>query len=376
MGAKFGNLAGTALARITGQGDYRIQSNSLLTQNSIPSFSADGDGIRIRHREFCTDVSSGATSTAFFISSTTINPVNSQLFPWLYKVALQFEEWEPQGIVFQYKPTSGTYNGTNQSLGAIMLATQYNMADAAFASKSEMDSYEYANSCVPFQGMLHPVECKSKMNPLGTYYCWPSTNGTPTGTGLATSAIYDLGRVAWASAGVAGTSTYLGEMWISYDIVFRKPRVNTTTTTSMYRFGEGAVNTAAAANPLGTGTPIVYEDSLRAQISTPTSSTILMSKPGYYSIFGLWNAAGSIAAVPTFTLGSNLAAVNLIYADAASTAASFTATKAHITYHLRVVTQGYGAANTITIGGLTGLAAGTCDIIVMPSGTAPTSGPI
>ena len=57
LGGVLGGAAGDLISRITGFGDYMVNSNTIMSNTeTIPTFSNNGDGIRIRHREFVKDI--------------------------------------------------------------------------------------------------------------------------------------------------------------------------------------------------------------------------------------------------------------------------------------------------------------------------------
>jgi hypothetical protein len=56
LGAKLGGDAASFLSKITGMGDYEVSQNKLMTDNTPPTFTSDGRGILIKHREYLFDL--------------------------------------------------------------------------------------------------------------------------------------------------------------------------------------------------------------------------------------------------------------------------------------------------------------------------------
>lgn len=219
--SKYMSNPSPAVPKIVGQGDYTVYYNSLATSSQTPQFSSADGGVRIRHREFITDI---AGSSAFALTASAINPglppSTGGLFPWLSTVASNFEQYRFNGLVLEFRTTSGTSVGaTNTSLGTVMMATLYNSTLPDFDNKQEMLNYEYSCSGVPSNNLLHAVECKRSENVLSNLYV--RTSGVPS---TADIRLYDLGRFQIAAQGMQAANA-IGQLWVSYDITLFKPKL-------------------------------------------------------------------------------------------------------------------------------------------------------
>ena len=154
-----------------GYGAYRRRkAGSRILKGDPPIVQNSSGGFVIRHREYIGDLN---TSQAFSIFSFPLNPGIDSCFPWLAEVASNFEEWVPRGIVFEFKSTSSdavVSTNANAALGTVIMATEYNPYNGSFASKLQMENYEFAKSCKPSQSMLHAVECSQKHNTQNSYF--------------------------------------------------------------------------------------------------------------------------------------------------------------------------------------------------------------
>lgn len=220
-GAPGASLAGQGadwLARVTGMGDYKVSSNSIFSATTgVPSFSGSSHSIRVKHREFLGDILS---STQFQISKYPIQPGDPTTFPWLSQVAIAFQEYSIKGLIFQFHSTSANaLNSVNTALGTVVMATQYNPARPAFISKPEMEQYEFSCSSKPSCDLLHPIECMPKETPLRQLYI--RTGDLPDGE---VPQFYDFGAFYIATVGMQAEAT-IGELWVTYDIEFYKPRL-------------------------------------------------------------------------------------------------------------------------------------------------------
>jgi len=153
-GGALGMQAGRLISQITGYGDYKVSQNTISNGNSVPTFRQGGDGMRVAHREFLSDVTG---SIAFTLNSYAIQPGLNVTFPWLSAIAAQFEEYRMDGLCFEFRPSSGSaVSSMSSALGVVIMATNYHVLDATFATKQAMESYEYSTSTVPFMGLFIP----------------------------------------------------------------------------------------------------------------------------------------------------------------------------------------------------------------------------
>jgi len=365
-GAMLGSKAGDLLAKITGFGDYEVNQNTLVGGNPVPSFKMASDGVIIAHREFITDIT-GATN--FTNLSLPINPGLATTFPWLAPVAANFEEYEMLGLVFEYRPSSGSaVSATSAALGVVVYATDYNVLAPNFATKQQMESYEFSNSTVPFQGMLHAVECAPQSNVLSTQYV--RSGSIPTG---ADQRMYDLGNFQYAVSGMQ-SSYVVGELWASYHIKLKKPRIGSGLGFWSH-ITEGAAASGTAAAPLGTTGGVISSSSvlLGVSIGAVKTTQFVLQIPGQYLInMVVVSGNSNITSAPTLALGSNITSTLLILVDnTVGSASNFTSTHAFFSGIVNVVSGGNGAANTLTIGGLATMSGGIMDLMISPIPFSP-----
>lgn len=225
LGGLFGmGKAGRALAagvsRIFGQGDYQMNAvNSNTLAGGVPSFSPLTSGFRIKHREYITDISS---SVAYASQVYPINPGLNKTFPWLSQVAANFEEYKIHGMVVYLNTMAGaSVSSANNGLGLWGVVTQYDPTEPDFTTKQQAEAYVGAQSAVPSQSLLHGIECAPKANILEKLNV--RSGAQVSGEDLK---FYDWGKVQVFTQGSQGSNT-IGEMWISYDIEFTKPRLPT-----------------------------------------------------------------------------------------------------------------------------------------------------
>jgi len=222
-----GKLTTGGLRAIAGKGDYVVHGNTLATHGQtihadfLPEFVKHGArGITVRHREYIGDVISSATPGAFKNTSYTLNPGIVDSFPWLSTIAQNFDQWHPNGIVYSFKSTSSSYSGgASQALGVVIIASDYDVTDAAYATKVEMENSEFCVSCKSDSSILHPIECAENERQVRTL----KVRGISTPSDNLQW--YDLCNVQVATQGCPVASTNVGELWVSYDITFYKEQI-------------------------------------------------------------------------------------------------------------------------------------------------------
>lgn len=363
IGSVFGRLGGGLISHITGYGDYKVNSNTVYQGNSVPTFANKGDGVEVSHREYIMDLS---TATSFIVDSLAINPGLPSTFPWLSGLAAHFEQYEMLGLVFEYRPTSGTIlNTTNAAMGVILMATNYDANDPTFSSKQEMEAYEYSSSSSPQSGMLHPVECAPDSRPTNVYYV--RTAGLASGANLLD---YDIGNFFYAATGAQSAYT-AGELWVTYHVRFRKPKL--ASLSGFARLSEFPRASASAANPFGTTGVQIIESSIPGLVAgaTPTNSFALY-QPGYYW-FQIIRKGGTITSAPDANNGDNMTfAPDYLFNGTAQYNGNYSSTVGTLVGFIRVdaVPNGTPADNTLTLTNCAGQASGTTEVFITYLGPA------
>jgi Viral coat protein (S domain). len=218
-------LANRAQSYISGMGDYDISGitqNSLLGKMSptVPQFSnaTISGGVRVVHREYIKDILS---SQLFNNEIFPINPGLPSSFPWLSRIAQNFEQYRIHGMIYEFKSgSSDSLNSTNTALGYVIGAVEYNTLNPGYANKLEMENALFCSSTKPSLGMITAVECQPIQTPVSVMY---------VRTGFESTAVYDrrlfdLGIFNIATVGMQADGANLGELWVSYDIELYKTR--------------------------------------------------------------------------------------------------------------------------------------------------------
>lgn len=263
-GAMLGNVLGAGMSYITGNGDYKVNRNSLaLSPNSaVPSMHKTNQTITIRHKEYLGPISG---STAFQVQKTySINPGLAATFPWLSGIAGQFEQYTIKGMVFQYVPTSGSFTGNSSALGVVMIQTAYRATEDPPIDKQELLNEYWSTEVVANCGTIHPIECNPKENPFQVHYV--RSEVSPPGEIL----MYDLAKTFVATQGMDNTGV-VGDLWVTYEIELKKPivRSNAIAYTSGYYIANYD-NIATPTNFFGSNQTVLYSGNLAITASVRT----------------------------------------------------------------------------------------------------------
>lgn len=251
-------------------------------------------GHRVRHREYIADVNS---SSSFAFQAFGINPADAGTFPWLSQIAQQYEEYKFNYLKFVYVTTctdSVAVTTTNWSLGAIMMATEYNSLNPPFANKQQMDSYQGAVSCKPSVSCEHIVNCTPHHAPMDIMYT--RTTHFTSSAAFGNLLQYDLGQFYFATQGQKqDTPGPIGELWVEYDVTLMKPRINplVSQTSPVMDFYSSVATAPSGTNPLPGSLTLLGS----------TTAGVTSGPNGFVNIT---SSTGGVTAVPLNTYGSSI----------------------------------------------------------------------
>jgi len=363
--------AGKDVAELFGVGDYRVSKNTIVAGGAVPTFGNQGrggaSGVRICNREFIQDVSG---TVAFFNQTFSINPGVRATFPWLASVADSFEQYKIHGLVFEYRPTSGMVTGTSTALGTVVLSTQYDVFDTPFTSKQSAEAYEFAVSIVPYSSAMHCIECDPKENVTGVLYV-----RTTDLTSGANAQLYDMGNLNLITVGMPTNATLVGELWVSYDVEFFKPKISGFGGPSYCWFASSAP--VGAGGPLGNAQPQLgpfpggLVSNLANMCNIVSNTTFEVPSVGYYIVYVTWQGTGSVTGAVVTTGGSNIGDTHYFFnggtgAYLSSQLPTATNNAYSFAFSFQVSSTAIGPTNQVTLTGLAGLAGAEFDFKIFP----------
>lgn len=167
----------------------------------------DDGVVCLKHREFLGVVDS---SEAFTTNIYELNPGLSRLCPWASSICNNFQQYKIKAMSFEFVSTSATSlsTGTNNALGQISIATQYDSISPEFRNLNDMLNSQFATSTKISSDLLHPIEAQRAQTPTLPLY-------VRSGRAPGDIRLYDLGRTTVAVYGCQSTGNQIGQIWVS-----------------------------------------------------------------------------------------------------------------------------------------------------------------
>jgi hypothetical protein len=317
---------------------------SQTRKTQSPKFSAlpNGDVI-ISMREYIADlVSQTGTPSSFGGQFFAINPGVAATFPWLYRIAANYESYQFIKLAFCYETEAPSTTG-----GTVILAVDYDALDAPPQTKQQAMTYRGSVRSSPWNGCRH-VSQSEDFKKYRMYTIRPTGTPLPTNYDLKT---YDVGNFFALTQGCPA-STILGEVYVDYTVKLITPG----TTQGFNAFVQGGRVVGGGgltgANPFG---PTPAFDPQDFGISMSATSVLTITYPGYFCI--TVNVVGTGITALTLT-GSNLVAITQLEGVTNGT---------NTTTQLVYRAQTFNSLSTITFAAT----ATTVTAVDMQIGTAP-----
>lgn len=219
-----GRALGEAGANYTGFGEYEPGNDTMSGQDPIPSFgSGDQQGDTcITYREYVCDIY-GPENTSFGNQVFPLNPGLEGTFPFLSQIAENYEEYEIKQLLFHFRSSIAPIGASNTGqVGEVIMSTNYNASSEPYTDKQTMLSAALSMSGRVTQNQNHGVECDpAKLS--GTPGKYVRSGPIPQDEDLKS---YDHGLLNVAVAGIPSeyTNQPVGQLWVAYTVVLRKPK--------------------------------------------------------------------------------------------------------------------------------------------------------
>lgn len=246
----------------------------------------------IVHREYIQDVVAAAgTPSAFTAASLAINPGQVATFPWLSRIAANYESYVFDKLAFSYETEASTTLG-----GTVVLSVDYDASDAAPSSKQQAMAYRRSVRTAPWTGVRH-VSMREDLHKNKTNFVRIGTQ--PAGTDIKT---FDIGNLFLISQGISTASATLGELYVEYSLTLMTPVYEPLATTVFGGTITGA-NTMTPANPLGIA-PLL--DAQSQGIAVNAASGVTFSNNGWYLVtLNVIGTGITVGALSSATLAEN-----------------------------------------------------------------------
>jgi hypothetical protein len=163
----------------------------------------------ITHREFVADVNG---SVAFTAVSYAINPGLNGSFPWLSRMAANYESYRFSTLRYQFQTEAST-----SATGSLILAIDYDPVDTAPTSKTQVLSYASTVRSAPWTPCVHSSLAKD-LRKRESYFVRAGSIGANNDIRLN-----DVGNLFVVTQGMAG-ATIIGELWVEYSVILSTPK--------------------------------------------------------------------------------------------------------------------------------------------------------
>jgi len=172
-------------------------------------YSGDGK-ITVKHREYIGEIPG---SVAFSAVSYSINPALATTFQWLSTLASNYESYKFRNLRFEFETEK-----SSSTAGSLMMAVDFDAADAAPTTKQAMMTFQNAVRSAPWC----PCEYSSSGPDLIKFGVQRYLRSAALAANLDIKT-YDVGNLIVATSGCADTST-LGELYVSYEVELHTPQ--------------------------------------------------------------------------------------------------------------------------------------------------------
>jgi len=350
----------------------RSVTDGVNTMKTIHNSTHIEDTFAVRREKVANIIGTTAT-TLSIVQQYYLNPGNSVLFPIFSQIAATYEQYRVNTLVFSYETEAYTASGSNVSAGKVILVTNYDPSDAAFTTDQQMEDYSNSDRGAPYCEIVHDVlggDHSLKGEPLKNYFVNSSANAQAPSNDSSQGKFYTIGNFQLGCQGNASSTAEIGELYVTYSFTMIRPKQQTPLGQNLLvaHIVESAPGTAAASGSafLGTTGGVLRAGSTLNSVCT--KNTFTLPTLGRFLIAAQW--VGSVAAVATWTPGSNITAVSLTNDSQSNMVGTVSSGNTSVVGTYDVTAAGTGAANTMTIASLTSLAAGTADIFIsqIPSG--------
>jgi hypothetical protein len=272
-----------------------------VVKTNRPSIRTMRNGdCRIVHREYIADISAGAGApSAFNLSSFPINPGQVLTYPWLSKIAANYESYMFNALRFCYETEAATSLG-----GTLVLSVDYDASDAAPLDKKSAMAYRGSVRSAPWKACCHSSILED-LRKSKTNFVRPGAQ--PANTDIKT---LDVGNLFVVSQGVSTAAAVLGELWVEYDVLLMTPVYDGVGSSVIV--GGSALNAGGtaqtAANPFGTDGDST--DIQSVGFSVDNASLLNFQYVGLYLV--AFNCSGTVITADSLVGGAGRVVANVV----------------------------------------------------------------
>lgn len=253
----------------------------------------EGDAFVVEHDEYIQDVFTDSNNV-FAYEVLSLNPGDSNTFPWLANIANRYEEFEAVELTPHFETAAPT-----TASGKVLLAIDFDPGDAVdFGTKQELLNDDRTKSAPVWQSFSQTVDRGKLRKRLFVRNADDSADPSLTS---ALSRQQDIGNLFVATtASSLGNGAMLGELWIRYVIRFYTPVLHTPTALASVSRTNTQFPTTTTTTDLLRGVAVVAGNSDVANLSSGLAIGLVDDTQGQLP-GGNWVFSPSGTAVPSGT---------------------------------------------------------------------------
>lgn len=191
----------------------------------------DGSNNRLSHRECLGRVQYTVDANTDQTVVFHLNPGDSEIMPWLHRIAQNYQEYELMGACFYFKSlVNQLFSDTSMAAGSVFFASDYNVtsngyANQPFNSYLEAENTMYTTSGKPQMDLIHPIECDPEKRVMPAAFVRSfAVNAVPTNVNPQ---FFDWCKTQFTMnlpiSGTVEDPVTVGELWFTVDLKLRKP---------------------------------------------------------------------------------------------------------------------------------------------------------
>jgi hypothetical protein len=235
-----------------------------------------------------------------------VNPGLASTFPWLSSIAYNYESYKFNSLSFRFETQKSTATS-----GTVLLAADYDAADADPANKQAMMQFHGAVRTAPWAGVSMVCD-KRDLQKFGVQR-YIRSGALASNLDVKT---YDVADFLIATQGMADT-TAVGELYVEYDVELITPQLGQEALFNAWSAKITAGGTVSRAAPFGDAATISGGLDVSA-----SAATLTFNRVGQYLVSGFLAGTVFTNTNPTITGTATVLTPVPLYANAAATGGS------------------------------------------------------
>jgi hypothetical protein len=284
----------------------RTVTDGISIMKTIHNGSVIEDTFSIR-REKISNIVGSTGSTLSLKSQLYLNPGNTVLFPIFSQIAATYEQYRVNTLVFSYETEAYAASGSAVSAGKVILATNFDPADANFSTDTQMENYYNSDRGAPYCEIVHDVlmgDHALKDEPLKDYFVNSSANLIAPTSDSTANKFYDLGNFQLGTQGTVDATSEIGELYVTYSFTMIRPKQQTPLGQNfLSSHYVGSIQTTANAF---VGTTQRAGSNINMTVA---ASVITFNSLGRYSVTYLANATSTTTGTTVASAGAAFVAI-------------------------------------------------------------------